>query len=119
MALTLLSREALLAAPDIDTEVVEVSEWGGSVTIQTMTVEQRDAMLKYGRSADGKMDTTALTVGMLVYGLKEPKLTADDAQALRQKSSKVVERVVKQIMAFNGMTEEGAKKTEDTFLAVT
>lgn len=41
--MSLLTRDAILAATDIAREVVSVPEWGGEVTISTMSGTQRDA----------------------------------------------------------------------------
>ena len=37
-----LGREAILAIPDIKREVVQIPEWGGAVTVQGLTGDERD-----------------------------------------------------------------------------
>lgn len=45
--MTMLTRDAILGASDIEIETVDVPEWGGSVRVKGLTASQRD---KYERS---------------------------------------------------------------------
>ena len=40
--MTLLSKTAILAAQDLQTEDVEVPEWGGAVRVRSFTGRERD-----------------------------------------------------------------------------
>ena len=39
----LLNREAIFAAPDIQTEDVHIPQWGGTVRVKNLTASERDA----------------------------------------------------------------------------
>lgn len=53
-----LDRAAILAAPDITTEDVEVPEWGGVVRVRGLTASQRDEF--EGNSLQGKGKNTSV-----------------------------------------------------------
>lgn len=95
--MTLLSREAILTAPDLKTIDVPVPEWDGTVRVQAMTGTARDA---FGRSligADGKPNAadynTKLAAQSIVGEDGQPLFTLDDVQVLGAKSSKALQRV--------------------------
>ena len=70
--MTLLSKTAILAAQDLQTEDVEVPEWGGAVRVRSLTGRERDAFeasMIRGEGRDRKVDLTnmrARLVGLTV-----------------------------------------------------
>lgn len=62
--LKLLTRDEILAADDKTTEVVDVPEWGGAVTIRGLTGSERDqyeaSMVRYGKDNKGQMEVQAV-----------------------------------------------------------
>ena len=57
--MTLLSKTAILAAQDLQTEDVEVPEWGGAVRVRSFTGRERDAFeagMIRGEGRDRKVD---------------------------------------------------------------
>lgn len=62
--LKLLTRDEILALDDRATEVVEVPEWGGAVTLRAMTGSERDqyeaSMVRYGKDDKGQIEVKSV-----------------------------------------------------------
>ena len=59
--MTLLSKTAILAANDLKSEDIEVSEWGGAVRVRSFIGRERDAFeasMVRGDGKDRKVDLT-------------------------------------------------------------
>jgi len=96
----LLTREQILEAPDITTEVVEVPEWGGEVKVKAMTGSERDAfeaMLIKGKGKDTTVNMqnvrAKLVAHTVVNGDNKRMFTDQDITALGQKSAAALDRV--------------------------
>jgi hypothetical protein len=98
--MTSLTREQILAANDLRTEVVEVPEWGGPVKVRSLTGRERDryqeTVIKM-RGTDPQIVLRDLRVkliartaigddGKLLFG-------DDDVEALANKNAAALERV--------------------------
>ena len=96
----LLTKDQILAADDLEREVVNVPEWGGDVMVQSLTGSARDRLEARFSDARGRMDPARAgdfraayvaeaiidADGRLVFGLA-------DIQALGKKSSRALQRV--------------------------
>ena len=64
-----LSREDILNAQDQETEDIEVPQWGGSVTIRSLTGTERDhyesTLVSYQRDAQGRPQVKAIELDNL------------------------------------------------------
>ena len=82
--MTLLSKTAILAAQDLQTEDVEVPEWGGAVRVRSFTGRERDAFeasMVRGDGRDRKVDLTnmrARLVGLTVIDETGQRLFTDE-----------------------------------------
>ena len=82
--MTLLSKTAILCANDLQTEDVEVPEWGGSVRVRSFTGRERDAFeasMVRGEGKARKVDLTnmrARLVGLTVIDEGGQRLFTDD-----------------------------------------
>lgn len=112
-----LSKQQILDADDTKTEEVEVPEWGGSVTIQTMTGYARDAFESSITGKSGAVNTTniraKLAAACLVDEAGELMFTEKDVAKLGKKSAAALERVFAAAQKLNrisdGDVEELAK----------
>lgn len=110
--MTTISKDAILAADDLPTENVDCPEWGGTVTVRTMTQAEYDdfeaALLRASRGA-GKIDPKGLKVRMLqltiLNGDGSLLFSADDIPALEAKSSRVINRLADVAFSLNGVTK--------------
>lgn len=123
-ALALLSKDAILAAEDLATEVVPVPEWGGAVTVRSMTGVDRDAFEssinriekdpstgqdKQVRDLDNfRARLCAATMvnanGKLLFPNPE------DVVKLGKKNSKALDRVMKVAQRLNGIGAEDVEQ---------
>lgn len=92
-----LTIDQILAAQDVPTEVVPVSEWGGDVVVRGLTRKDFDAL-----KGVTKDDAAELEIAMLVACVVEPALSREQAIALREKSLVAFSKVAKAIGRVNG-----------------
>jgi hypothetical protein len=104
--LPMLSVDDLTKVVDLGEITMDVAEWGGSILLRAFTIDERDQVLSECTGKDGKVDGQKLLRGLVVHGVREPKLTHD---WIAGRSFAVVERVAKEIMRLNGMeSDKGA-----------
>jgi hypothetical protein len=114
-----LTAEQVLAASDIDTEAIDVPEWGGKVYIRGLTAAQRDRydreivqIDKNGNTSIGRLENLrALLVVRCLVAEDGTRLFEDrQARELGEKSSVVIGRLWEVAAKLSGMsvTEEEA-----------
>lgn len=120
--MTRLSRDAILAAEDTQTEEVPVPEWGGEVLVRGMTGRERDefesSMLIQagGQMARDLRNTRAKMVAKCVIGDDGKRLFTDaDVTALGEKSAAALVRVFDVASRLSGLDEEDIKARERDF----
>lgn len=116
--MTLLSKEQILGADDLDYSEVEVPEWGGRVRVCVMPGWARD---QYDRSLVGMhgkaVDWNNLRAKFLSYCVVDDDnklmFSQKDIVALGEKSSKALQRVFETAQELNNLgidnVEEAAK----------
>lgn len=107
--MAMLSVDELLAAPDADqlTEVVDLVGLG-QVRIRAFSKATHTRMLKEASDATGReIDPEKLEALALHYGMAEPELTVEQAEALRHKAWGPVQELLSRIWALSGMTAFG------------
>ena len=109
--MTLLYKTAILAAQDLQTEDVEVPEWGGAVRVRSFTGRERDAFeasMVRGEGRDRKVDLTnmrARLVGLTVIDETGQRLfTDDEVDLLGAKSGAALDRVFAVAQKLNGLS---------------
>lgn len=123
--MSLLSRDAILAADDRRTEDVEVPEWGGTVRVRALSGSERDAyegsLVRV--SGDGRKTLTLANArARLVYlsvcdENRERLFTKEqDVNALGKKSAQALQRVWEVASRLSGLTEEDVEKATETFV---
>lgn len=113
--MTILTKQAIMAALDLPTEDVEVPEWGGSVRVRGLTGAERDAfeasvVRRTGkRSTDVEMDLTDFRAKLVVrcmvdeYGMR--LFDDEDIPNLGSKSAVALNRVFEVAQRLSGLTE--------------
>ena len=112
--MAILTKEDVLNAPDIREKVVEVPEWGGSVKVKTFTRAQHQVMRERA-VIDGVFSKNRYEMLMFVEGVVEPKFTESDVEAILQKSSTAVGRVMEEILSVIGAGPEGVASAQMKF----
>lgn len=117
MAMSLLTREAILAAPDLPTESVSVPEWGGTVLVRGLTGTERDAFEAESFAARGKdveinrVNLRArLVTRTIVDDAGKRVFTDQDIAILGSKSAAALDRVFEVSSRLSGL---GARDVED------
>lgn len=112
----MLNREAILSAQDTKAEEVAVPEWGGTVRVRMMTGRERDEfereqyeIARMGQLGDNMR--ARLLVRCLVDAENRPLFTADDVQALGEKSSAALERVARVARRLNKLQDDDVSDT--------
>lgn len=120
----LLTRDAILNVLDLQTEDVEVPEWGGMVRVRGLTGSERDAfeqsiMEQRGRDvALNLRNIRAKLVALSVVDEQGNRVFSDaDVKALGQKSAMALQRVFEVAQRLSGLrnedVEELAKNSEN------
>lgn len=119
----MLTKEQILAAPDLKTERVPVPEWGGDVIVSEMTAEAKDAYelgIFEGEGASRKIKNDNMRARTLSFALVdengERMFTEEEVVKLGKKNGKVISRLFDIANRLNAMNEEAieaAKKPSD------
>ena len=109
--MTLLSKTAILAAQDRQTEDIEVPEWGGAVRVRSFIGRERDAFESSMVRGDGRDHTVDLTnmrtrlVGLTVIDETGQRLfTDEEVDLLGAKSGAALDRVFAVAQKLNGLS---------------
>ena len=110
--LVLLTKDQILDAQDLQTEIVEVPEWEGSVKVQGMTGVERDAFEESLLKGKGKNTTVnmqniraKLVAHSVVNGDGERMFADADVRALGRKSAAALDRVFAVAQDLSGITK--------------
>lgn len=106
-----LSRDDILSADDLKREVVKVKEWGGEITVRTMTGSERSAFEEKVASTNGldqqinmKNFLEKLVVSTAADDEGNLLFTDADVDALSKKSASAILRVARVAQRINGLT---------------
>ena len=109
----MLNREQILDIQDLGFEEIEVTEWGGTVRIRTMTGSERDAFeseiyeLKGDNVKFNRENFRArLLVRTIVDENNERLFTDADVIALGKKSAKVLDKLFAISQKLNGISAQ-------------
>lgn len=108
----MLNREAILAAPDLKRETVNVPEWGGDVAVAELSADALTAFLAVAFDDTGKPALrgakfdAALVAATLVDTLGVPLFGADEVESLAKKSPRALARVAAVANRLNFLTVE-------------
>lgn len=119
-----LSKDMILGADDTVREVVFVKEWGGSVTVKSMSGVERDAFESTINTPITDAETGATTTSRNMENFRARLCAAcmvntngkllfpnpEDVVKLGKKNSKALDRVMSVAQKINGI---GAKETEE------
>lgn len=108
------SKEQIRQAKDIREEEVDVPEWGGSLLMRGLTVNERRRCRSMAREVgdDEKVEIDDSKLAMLgvITGMKEPQMDEVDIKILEEKASGVVQRLFGKVLVLSGFSEPQEKK---------
>ena len=117
-----LTREQIMAAPELTVEVVEVPEWGGAVRVKALSGAERDryeaslTRLK-GKRLEFRLANVRARLAALaiVDEAGKPVFGEADVAALGRKSAKALDRVFAVAMQLAGLREEDIDELTENF----
>jgi len=104
-----LTREALLGATAVPTEIVPVPELGGDVLVRGMTARQRTEFEKKFVTEKRGRQTRNLDdfrEQLLVFCCVDPALTQEDVSQLSKVRADIIERIATVAAQLSGITEK-------------
>ena len=106
----MLTLDQILNINDIETEEVEIPEWGGSVKVKAMSGAERDKYLKMVMGKDGKPDMQKILAKLVIMTVvnEENELMFNNGHMdmLNKKSAKALEKISKVSMRLAGLTQD-------------
>ena len=110
---SILNKEQILAANDLDTVTVEVPEWGGSVLVKMMTGKERDAFeasLFSGKGKSRKQDLRNVRAKLACHVLVDENgnklFNPKEIEILGDKSSSALDKIFEIAQEHNKISEE-------------
>ena len=114
--MAILDKSTILNVNDTELEEYEVEEWGGSICMGAMTVEQRLNFESTHCDEDGSfinIKDPELIFDLLALSIRteagDPMFTTDDIRLLNDKSAKVVHGIFNQALTVNYKTKESVE----------
>lgn len=109
-------RETILSADDLGSEIINVPEWGVTVEIRGLTVEQRAHVMETAY-IDDKIDSVKLNRELIITCLYDPEtgeriFTNADGDVIIKKNSGVVESLCKIASKLSGLAPDSQKESE-------
>lgn len=109
----MLNKKAILAANDLDIEIVNVPQWGGEVGVRGLTARERD---KFEASIGSAVNLDNLRARLVVLTLCDAdgsRLLEDkDANQLGTKNAQIVDMLFDVARKMSGMTDADVKELE-------
>jgi len=108
----LLTREQILSADDVKTEVVPVPEWGGEVRVRGLTGLQRDRFEARVVEEDFDNVRAAYAAASIIDEDGNQMFTAEDIDELGNKSASALQRVLLVAQRISGVSENELESME-------
>lgn len=115
-------REKILAAEDIQSEMVEVPEWGCTIEVRGMNGADRSRILEAAASSeDGKIGIGSMYVETVIASAYDPDtgervFSQADRDVLMSKSASAIDRIATVGMRLSAMDAKAADDAKVTFL---
>lgn len=108
-------REKILACKDLESELVEVPQWGVLVEVRGMSGRQRAILLQDTVDPRGKIDLQKLYPQLVLFSTfdpesGEPVFLPGDIDALAEKSGGALEAIAQVAMRLSGLNPGEAEK---------
>jgi len=118
----LLDRAAILEADDLQSAVVEMPEWGGSVRVMGLTGKQRDAFEASVVQRNGRDKTMNLAnirarlVSMTVVDADGKRLFGpNDVETLGERSAAALDRIFTKAQELSGISDGDVQEMTENF----
>jgi len=110
----MLNKEQIIAANDIESEVVQVPEWGGEVVVQGITLAEKDIWTDSIMN-DGKANMDGASARLCILSMRgednELLFGLEDVDELQKKSASAMDRVFQVAQRLSGIGQEDIEET--------
>jgi len=110
----MLNRKQILECKDIKSEVVQVPEWDGEVSVRGLTLAEKDRWTDCIMN-DGKVSMKGATALLCALCMRDEKgeqiFSSDDMDALDKKSASALDRVFQVAQRLSGIGQEDIEET--------
>lgn len=113
--LKLLTIEDIANADDLQTKIVDVPAWGGSVEVRELTKQAQIECRQIATDEEGVLDVDKLELSLLCFAITKPALTKDHIEILKTKNSHVVDEILEHVYSLNSMDKEAIANTRAEF----
>ena len=104
-----LSKDDIFKADDLPTKDIDIPEWGGTLTIRTLTGAERDQFESAFVNQD-QIDIRGLKARLIQLTVQngdgQPMFTKADLQKINSKSASVIDRIFQESQRLSGLTKE-------------
>ena len=111
--MTKLTKDDIFKADDLPTKDMDIPEWGGTLTIRTLTGAERDEFENAFVNQD-KINIRGLKARLIQLTVQngdgQPMFTKADLQKLNSKSASVIDRIFEVSQRLSGLTKEDAEE---------
>jgi len=110
-------KDKIKAAIDIESEVVEVPEWGVTVEVRTISGARRAEIFSRASDEKGNIQAADAYIALIIAAAHDPEtgetiFTKDDITWLKEKSAKATERLATVAARLAGIGPEALKVAE-------
>jgi len=118
----LLNKEQIKSVSDLETQDVEVPEWGGTVRLKSLTGAERDrfeASVVQGQGRNTTVNMQNLRAKLVAQSAigedGKPLFTEEDVKWLGEKSAKALNRLFNVAQQLSGLSESDVKELAGNF----
>ena len=118
----LLNKEQIKTVSDLETQDIEVPEWGGVVRLKSLTGAERDrfeASVVQGQGRNTTVNMQNLRAKLVAQSAigedGKPLFTEDDVKWLGEKSAKALNRLFNAAQQLSGLSESDVKELAGNF----
>lgn len=114
----ILSVDQILNAQDIEEKKVYIEEWGGSLVIQSITKAQQIRIRnRCMNKRTGEPDNNKFEKLLWCEAVVQPRFTPAQYDAMSDKSSHIINRILRQILILGGLDDRSREVAERSFLS--
>jgi len=112
----MLTVDQILDSVDFKEEVIEIKEWGGSVKIRSLNIEQMQRIRKNASLVeDGEIDEERFGMLLFIEGVSEPKFDESHIEKLKTKNLMAYGRVITRLQELCGLGGDEVKEAKKLF----
>ena len=108
----MLTREMILNKDDRKTKKIDVPEWGGEITIRSLSAKDRADYIDAIMADGGKIIYKNITPVLVILGTIDPKFEKADIEMLQQKDGSVLDKLAEEIVSLSGIDIYGNPKND-------